>query len=101
MPHPVAGAVGRGRCGGAGGVRLDVCGGAPLGRIAHSPCLWPRCRGGRGGSGGGGSAGVRPFLAATGRCSDRERSYEMHIMYFTEQPMSAYPEDAATDEVSI
>lgn len=25
----------------------------------------------------------------------------MHIMYFTEQPMSAYPEEAATDEVPI
>jgi alkanesulfonate monooxygenase SsuD/methylene tetrahydromethanopterin reductase-like flavin-dependent oxidoreductase (luciferase family) len=25
----------------------------------------------------------------------------MHIMYFTEQPMSAYPEDEATDEVPI
>ena len=25
----------------------------------------------------------------------------MHIMYFTEQPMSAYPEDEARDEVPI
>ncbi|MDZ7727618.1 MAG: LLM class flavin-dependent oxidoreductase [Dehalococcoidia bacterium] len=40
----------------------------------------------------------REAIATPGR---RLRSTVMEILYFTEQPMSAYPEEAATDEIPV